>query len=205
MATETESTWTSKIFSKIEEQAWFASLRSKWDELDAQSQLYSKGAAIVIGSGLLIFASVSLAVQTYTLRSEIQAKQKLLSLLQAGTDEIKALQDSLPASRSTLDSPPATLQALMDTIAQVAAVDRGALAVGAESSGADSGQFRETIAEVTVKHVGIRQLVRVIHALENGPRVAKVRHLTVDTKLDPEGYLDAVLSTSFYGPKEPKK
>jgi hypothetical protein len=209
MANETESSLYSRLLSRLEEQSVYIAAKAKWDELDAQSQLYLKGAGAVLSAGGLIFLALTLAVQTYSLRSEILAKQKLLSLLQTGTEELKTLQETLPPNRASLETASGTTQMFIDSVAQAAGVDRAALNVSNETTvpegKGETSAFKETTIDLTLKRIGIRQLVRLMYGLENSSRVAKVRNLQIDTKLDPEGYLDAVITASVFGPKDNAK
>ena len=59
-------------------------------------------------------------------------------------------------------------------------------------------QAKEAMFDLKLKHVTIRQVVRYAFFLESGGKPVKLRNLTIDTKGDPSGYLDATLAVSGF-------
>jgi len=57
---------------------------------------------------------------------------------------------------------------------------------------------KESLIDISLHHVNIKQVVRFAFFLENGSRAVKVRNMTIDTKSDPTGYMDASLSVSAF-------
>ena len=187
--------WISTFSEKLSEAAWFQELRNKWEELDPQSKTNLKFASI--GLGLLsIFMIILLSSwAVYDLRKELIEKRTLLNSIQAANDEIRALRDHAPILEKDDKTPWNTY---LETIANTAGLDKTVLTIGSEKEGASTENVKELLIEVSLKHVNIKQIARYAFSLENGQRAVKLRNLTIDTKEDPSGYLDATLALSTF-------
>jgi hypothetical protein len=79
-----------------------------------------------------------------------------------------------------------------------AGVDPAAVEVSAEKPGTSAGETKESLFDVQLKHVSIRQVVNFAFGLETADKPVKVRTLSIDTNADPTGYMDATLSVSAF-------
>lgn len=177
----------------LNEQVWFQQARGKWDELDPRNRLYIQIAiaAAIIGTVItLLFAAY---VNVRTLRGEVSDKRELLSVLQSASEELRQLRDSRGADTASGPWP-----AYFESIATGAGVDPATMTVAAEKAGTQTDLAKESLVDISLKKVSIRQVVKLAHALESGARPVKVRQLLIDTKADPEGYMDATLSVSAF-------
>ncbi len=209
--------WRS-ISDKIQDQVWFQQLKAKWDELDARTKTVVKYASLigsVVGGIGLVGSSIYSVAET---KEEIDKKAALIAKIQASQDELRRLRD-VTSRFNTGDSEP--WGAFLQEKATAAGFDPSIITVGAETvvsapkakeapkpkdaknpppASADAPE--ETIVEVALKKVNVRQLVKYIHEVENGGRTVKVRKLTVDTAPDESGYLNASLAFSAFRLKQ---
>ena len=190
-----------KSIDKLVEQSWFQELKSKWEELDHQSRLYLKYAAwgLVSLAGIIIVLTSVFSVRS--LRNEVQDKQTLLTLIKNSNDEIRQLRDSSAGGGQNRDSSQ-TWEAYIYSTGQSIGVEQGVLTVGSERSPSGQGTelFKESLIDLDLKHVNIRQVVRLAHILETGARPIKLRAMTIDAQEDLSGYLNAKLTVSAFKP-----
>lgn len=193
----------SQFSEKIAEQEWAQEIKSKWEELDNQSRTYLKGAFTVIG---ILGATVLLLVfwlSVRSVRNEYREKQELLALIRGASDEMRTLRES-SASLSIGGGDEMSWDAYADGVANLAGIDRSALTVGAEKKGDSLGDsVTESLFDITLKKINVKQLVRFAFHAENGGRPVKLRNLAIDTHPDASGYLDATLSLSGFKSKSP--
>lgn len=204
--------WWASTLESLNEQQWFQELRGKWEELDAQSQLYVKAGSLGFLMLLLLLWVGSFIYSVYSYKSQVREKTELLSLLQSSNDELKRLRmgAALPAGESPNDTAP--WPAFFEGIGSQAGVDKANLTVSAEKSvtpaaptGAASKDAppelaKESLFELSLKKVSVRQVIRMAFSIENSPRPVRLRNLTIDTQADPEGYMNATLHVSAFTP-----
>lgn len=196
------SRFIQRIQDSVQEQAWFQQLRSKWDELDAQSRLYLQWAA---GVGALLIVGwifIGTAWKVHGIKSDLAEKEDLLRMIQAANDELSDLKGQIPAQASATAA--ASAQPLKDylgTLASAAGLAPGVVDVTNERAGAAHEGSKEALAQVSLKKLNIKQLVRFLFQLENGSRPVKLRNLGIEAHPDHSGYLDATLQVSAFSLK----
>ena len=79
------------------------------------------------------------------------------------------------------------------------------MTVSAEKPGASGEVAKESLFDLSLKKVSIRQVVKLAYFLESGSQPVKLRNLSIDTNADASGYLDATLSVSTFTLNEGKK
>lgn len=186
----------------LAEQEWAQEIKTKWEELDAETRTYLKMGAAAGGVLLVLGTFLGLGLKNRSLKSELREKQKLLTFLQESNDELRKLKEVIPPQGSSeANSGTAGGQAwqpFFDLQAAQAGIDRAAISYSNEKLG-PSGLFaKETQFDITLSHVNLKQVVRFSYGLENGGKPVKLRSLTIDTKGDPSGYLDASLQVSGF-------
>jgi hypothetical protein len=180
------------------EQEWFKQLKAKWEELDPQSRTYVKAGA-AFGSVLLTLILLLSAVwSVHSLKNELAEKQELLTHIQNGYEELRRLREESSGLSAGGGGGAGPWPAYIETVGTNAGVDKSAYSLSPEKSGATSDQAKETLIDLSLKHVSIKQIVRFAFGLENGSRPVKLRNLAIDTNADPEGYMDATLSISAF-------
>lgn len=185
-----------KVSDWLGEQEWFQELRSKWDELDPEKQLYVKiGGIAIVALGMVALVGSSL-MSVNALKSDVSNKASLMAALQHASDELKRLKDSSGSANAASDTSP--WSSYFETVLTSANIDPSAYELSNEKQGAKGEQSRESLFDISLKHVTVKQVVRFANALEAGPRPVKLKTLEVDTKNDPTGYMDAKLSISAF-------
>jgi hypothetical protein len=192
--------WMSSISDSLNEQVWFQELKTKWEELDPQSRVYLQFAAAGVAILLLLFFILSSIWRVYSLKSELSERRTLLHMLQSANDEVRKTRDTLPAGALQEAEGEGAWTPYFEGLAGASGLDRSLLSVSGEKAGTSTDQTKETLFDLSLKHVNIKQVVRYAFALENGQRPVKLRNLSIDTKNDPSGYLDATLAVSAFVP-----
>lgn len=199
-------------FDSLKETEAAQQVKAKWEELDPQSRIYLKFAAY--GGGVLFAFSLILSAVwgVHSTKSDYLQKRQLLNEIQLANDEIRRLKDTLPPSAQQA-SAPGSAQSLkanepwsthFETIASQSTIDKSSLVISPEKAGTVGDQTREALYDIALKHVSIKQVVRMAFNLENGSRPVKLRNLAIDTNADPEGFMDATLSISAFTVVIPK-
>lgn len=184
----------------LDEQDWYKELKTKWEELDPQSRTYLKFAGAGGGVFIVFFTIASFIWSVHSLKHDYLEKLELLNSIQAGNDELRRLRET-NQSATGAGSPNGNMPPWSQYIEQTAGnagVDKSSLTISEEKAGIASETAKEALMDVAIKHVSIKQVVRMAFALESGARPIKLRNLTIDTKADPAGYMDATLAISAF-------
>lgn len=194
--------WMSSVTDWLNEQVWFQELKTKWEELDPQSRTYLKFAAFGGTVALAIAIVLGSIWSVHSLRSELEEKQDLLSMIENANSELRRLREANAAAPASAQSGAqgGPWNTYLENLASTSAgIDKGSVTVSPEQAAkSESETVKEAMLDVSVKHVSIRQVVRYAYSLETGSRPVKLRSLMIDTKADPSGYLDATLSVSGF-------
>ena len=191
------------ISDKLQDQVWFQQTKAKWDELDQKTRVTIKYATMgtsVLLLLLLLFSSIS-SVQTK--KQELEEKLALVHKIQNSQDELRKLKEI--TSGASAGDPSQTWSAYFESQAMQAGMDPATLKVSDEkvvaatpSKDSKSEKPKESLMDVAIKKINLRQLVNFVYNLENGARPAKVRNLTVETQPDESGYLDVTVAVSAF-------
>jgi hypothetical protein len=190
--------WASQAKDFFNEQAWFQELKAKWEELDPNSRQYLKVGSIAGAALLAVILVISSLWSVRSLKNELSEKQDLLTLIQSGNDELRRLRDSNSSVAPSNSPTTGPWPAYIETLGVGAGIEKASLTIGDEKPGAAGDLAKETLLNLNLKHVSIKQLVRFAYGIETGGRPVKLRNLQIDTKSDPEGYMDATLSVSGF-------
>ncbi len=196
--------WVSSVTDSMSEQLWYQELKGKWEELDAQSRTYLKFSGVGLGILTVLFVFISSIWNVYRLKNELSEKRALLGMLQSANDELRRLKDLTPSSRNP-EKDSLSWQAYFESVAGGSGIDKASVSLLPEKAGPSGEQSKETLMDVSLNHINIKQILRFMLALESGQRPVKVRNLLIDTKNDPTGYLDATLAVSGFTLMEPKE
>lgn len=190
--------WLTSVTDWLNEQEWFNQLKAKWEELDPQSRVYLKAAGVGGGFLLLLIFVFSAIWSVHSLKNELADKQELLTSIQSANEELRRLRDETAGSPAAAAAGGGNWSSYFEGVGTSAGVEKSSLVVSNEKPGANSEQAKETLYDVSLKHVSIKQIVRVAFGLENGTRPVKLRNLAIDTHADPQGYMDATLAVSAF-------
>lgn len=200
-----ENKLTQRLADQLSDQVWFQELKSKWEELTPQSRQYIKYGAVLLVLLLCLGFVIRSAWSVRSIKKEIAEKQAIIQLIQSANDELRRIKDSTPSlaigSGHTGSGDAQPWPAYIDSVLSASNIDKSASTVTPEKAGAKSDLSQEALIELSLKRVSIRQVVRLMHHLETGTRPIKVRNITIDTKADPTGYMDATLHLSAFSIK----
>lgn len=198
--------WMGTAQDFLNGQEWFQELKGKWEEVDPQSRMYLKLAIVGCSLLALIVVVFSAIWSVHSMKVEVSEKKDLLNVIQAANEELHRLRDTVPshplpgnghnspAGNADGDSWPHYFESL----AQGAGFDKTSVTVGGQKAGHAGEQSKETLYEITLKHLNIKQVVHYTYSLENGKKPVKLRNLLIDTQGDLTGYLDATLAVSAF-------
>lgn len=190
-----------KIGEWLNDQEWFQQIKQKWDELDAQSRLYLQIAGICGSVGLVLFSLFSFMWKVHKLKAETADKTQLLTMITSADNELKRLRElnaPLNQAAATPEQKPQTWPEYIDSSASRVGIDKNVYTVSEPKPGTSSELTKESLIDVSLKKVNIKQVVRFALSVQNGGRPVKLRNLVIDTHPDGTGYLNATLSLSAF-------
>jgi hypothetical protein len=181
----------------LNEQEWYQQGKAKWDEVDPAVQAYIKIGALASVALFGVALMISSMWTVHSLKNEYMEKQELLSILNSANEEMRHLKETTAAVQGG-GGAVGTWQSYFESTAESTGLDKAVLSVGGERAGSSSDATKESLYDLSLKHVSIKQVVRYAHGLETGARPVKLRNLMIDTHADPEGYMDATLAVSGF-------
>jgi hypothetical protein len=198
---DTLKEWLDKITDALNEQVWFQELKGKWEELDPQSKTNLKFALCGVGVLSVLMMIFTSIWSVHSLKKELEDKRNLLATIQSANDEARRLRDASAVSATAggdADQDAGNWIPYFENLTASAGFEKTNLTISAEKPGASSEQSKESLFDLHIKHVNIKNVVKYAFNLENGTRPIKVRNLLIDTKMDHSGYLDATLAVSAF-------
>jgi hypothetical protein len=189
--------WT-RFNEFLNEQQWYQELKDKWADVDPQSRQYIKFGAFGVATLTFLLTIFLFIWGVYSLKREVSEKNDLLLMIQSANEELRRLRESTPGAAPEAGQATAGWAAYFENVGGNFGLSKPALAISEEKAGKGSDTAKESLFDISITHVSIKQVVRYAFALESGARPVKLRNLTIDTKADPEGYLDAKLSVSAF-------
>jgi hypothetical protein len=194
--------WLNSVTEWLNEQEWFGQLKAKWEELEPQNRVYVKAGGVVGGLLFLMMLVLSAVWSVHSLKNELADKTALVASIQSANDEMRRLKDetagSAAASAGAAAGGGGTWTSYFENVGNTVGVDKTSLTVSGDRAGAVTDQAKESLYDLSLKHVSIKQVVRYAFGVENGSRPVKLRNLSIDTHADPQGYMDATLAVSAF-------
>jgi len=183
----------------------YQTLKAKYEELDQRSKDSIKGGALLLlalfGVGLLWSASSRVS----RLKASLEEKNDLIQLLQSSNDELRQLKDEAAAagisSRGSDEGTSPAWNAYFESIALSSGLTKESLSISGEKPGASGERTKESLIDITLKKINIRQLSRFANSLESGQKPVKIRVMNVESKPDGSAWLDVTLSVSAFSMK----
>ncbi len=191
-----------KLLEKIRDSEIYQQLKLKYDELDSQSKLYVNLGAVG-GVVLAVFLSLVVSMAKLNgLKSEINEREELIGYLQRSSDQIKQLQAAQHNSHNQSDTS-SPFGTLVNNSLQTLNIDPAKADVGSEHPGTQTKTATESLLDVKLTQVNLRQIQQLLFSLsEQGAlRSISIKDLTVDTKGDPSGWMDASFVVSTWKEK----
>lgn len=181
-----------EIYEKLGEQPWFQELREKWEEIDPDWRRYIKRG---VGIGFTLFAFLFLAgtlKEVYDLKNTVAEKIEILSEVRTANKEKGRLNQNFRGSVSGV-----SWDQYIQNMANRAGLDSGKLVIGVSRAGKVGEKMKESLFDLTLNEVNLKQVVEFAHHLESGGQPVKIRNLKVSTR-SAEGFLSAKIYLSAF-------
>jgi len=189
----------SGLMDRITEQSWFQELKGKWDELDPQSKNILRAGFALGGVSLVILLIFSAIWSVHQTKSELTDKTNLLHLIQSSSDELKQLRVGISPTIMTPEKEMGSWSSYIENTILPLGVLKENFSIANERPGQTTEHSKETYFEVTIKHINVKQLVKIVQTLEKGSRAVRLRNISVEEKLEGSGELDTTLYLSTFG------
>lgn len=190
-----------KLLETIKDSEAYQQLRAKYDELDSQAKLYVNLGAL---GGVVVVVFLTMVVSMAhlnSLKSEINEREELIGYLQRSSDQIRQLKAQTNSTHNVDTTSP--LSEFVSAVATNNRIDQTKVEVGSEHPGTPDKNSVESLVDVKLSQVNLRQITQFLFALsdQGGPRGLNIRDLSIDTKSDPSGWMDATLTVATYKAK----
>jgi hypothetical protein len=190
-----EPNFIDSMIEKILDQDWAITLKSKWEELDVGLRTQIKW-GMTGAYFLAIIGFIGYSVWEISDRKALLTEKKgVLNFIQSSQDEMQKLRAQ---NMGLAADSGGTFSDFIDGVAtQQGLQPQMQVTVASEKALPATDALKETLVDVSVKKINIRQLVKLAHELENGSKPLKLRKLLI-INLDPEGWLEAELNFSGF-------
>lgn len=187
---------------RIKDSEAYQQLAARWDELDDQKRFSIQlGAVALFFIGILtsVFGSIA---SLNNLKRTIEERESLIGYLQTSAEEIKRYKALSLADMNTAAAMNA-LPVLAEAVIKLANIETSHVQIGSEQDGTEDKKSKEKLLEVKFNQINLRQLVKFMHhfADQGKAKSVYVKSVTIDTKEDPSGYMDAVVTIAGFIPK----
>lgn len=191
-----------RLLEKIRDSEVYQQLKSKYENLDSDRKLYLNIAVVCVLVGGVLFTIFAGIAKVNSLKSDIHEKEELVGYLQQSSSTIQQLKAQQQATRSSVDLN-ATLNQFIESVISSVGLDQSKVEVSQEKPGQEEKEVREVLVDVKITHTNLRQLSKVLFQItdQGAFRNTTVKNLDIDTKNDPQGYMDATLTVSSYKAK----
>ena len=190
-----------KTTAWLNDQVWFQELKTKWEELDPQSRTYL---SFALGGGTvfaILFVFISALVNVHSLKNRLAEKNELLLKVQQAGKEISMLKALTGGAAGPSNSGKANTainwNGHLSSKAVTLGIPQENIIIAKEKPGLDGQMTKETLIDITLNKVNIKQVVQFAYDIENDSTPIKLRNLSIQTDGN-EGYLNANLAVSAF-------
>ncbi|MBI2606262.1 MAG: hypothetical protein HYW49_09305 [Deltaproteobacteria bacterium] len=191
-----------ELLEKIKESEAYHQVKAKYDELDSQTKLYINLGIIAAILLVVVISVIGGVAKVSGLASDINRRDELIGYLQISADHLKQLKEKQEAAQGNADvSSP--LPTFIENVSTNTGLNPEKLVLGLEKPGQEMKEAKEALIEVKLTQINLKQLARLLFNLtdQGSARNLNIRDLTIDTKGDPTGYLDAAFMVATYKAK----
>lgn len=197
-----------ELNDSIQDNAAFQQIKAKWDELDSKSRSILKIGSLTLVLIFLVAGTIYFYQEVNHKKELIEERSDMVTRLQKSQEELKRLRESNPLSQSqaSMDEPwTSFIESKIGAIGippdSMKIEPEKVIDHSKEKNSAD--RPKETEVTGSFKKINVRQMVKLIHQLENGGRPAKVKRIQIETEPDESGYMN--LSFTMIGYSFQKK
>lgn len=198
-------TISDQVSQAVQDSPAFQQLKSKYEELDPKSRMAVLGG----GAGLIVLlvggVLVNSALGVRAIKQDVADRNDLIRLLQTANDDLRKLKDEaagagMARGNGDREAQPAWA-AHFESTAMGAGIQKEAVTISGEKPGTQGEQTKESLFDISLKKINLRQLSKFAANLESGLKPIKIRAMQVDAKPDGSAWLDATISVSAFSMK----
>lgn len=184
----------------LSEQVWFQQIKDHWNDLDPEHRRIAQWAGTALGILTFVIWIGSIYFGVSSLKSELEDKNDLLSLLQHAQEEVQAIEKMTGVSPSDGESSGIARDwnSHFQSAASQAQIDSSKITVTPGASSDTHPLVKEQLYDVALNRISIRQVTRFVYFVENGP--VKIRNFKMDTD-GGEGHVNLNLALSAFSLK----
>jgi hypothetical protein len=188
------------MLEKIKEQEWAQQIMNAWSQLPPDQQRTAQIGGTVLG----LLAAVYLMFSTYdaaqSAKQEYYQKEELSRILNQASDELRRLKGQ---NAGIGQGGPQSWNGVFEGMASMQGLPPGSVEILKDSAGPAIGLIQESLVEIKVKGLQIRQLVSLLYQVEHGSPPMKLKGMIIEPGGN-EGLLNAKLNVSGYMAKPEK-
>jgi len=183
-----------QYLQQLKEQEWYQQIQNSYQQLSPEQQNYVKWGSISSIAIIGIYFTWSIVQSSNSIKSEYFEKQELVQQLNQSSDEIRRLkgQNSGVSQNAT-----ANWKTSMQSFAATQGLPPDSVDVTKETPGISQNVIQETLLEVQLKGLGIRQLVPILFQMEHAQPPMKLKGINIESNAS-DGMLNAKLNLSGY-------
>jgi len=187
---------------KLTQQQWFVELKGKWEELDSKNRTYLQYGGVALSVLIIFIFLVNLSVGVSSMKDEFIYKQKLADFIIDSNSEIKNLKIS-SRPRAADNGRKANWTNYIKQSFQTYGIGPELVNVNEKQLPISRNKVKETLINVSVDQINLKQIVKVAFDLENGTNPMMLRGLHVKTR-DDKGFLKVAYTFSGFDIKKDK-
>jgi type II secretory pathway component PulM len=175
-------------------------MKKFWDNMGAREKLYIlAGTGIVILILLFQFAILPFWEERARVAKALDAQEKILEEMNAHLAEYRVIKRDMDSIQRAMASRPSdfTLYTFVERKAREAGVRPNVKAIN-PSRGMSAGTYEETMADVSLEKITLRQLVQFLYQADSPRDAVRIRKLTVRKSLESSEYLTATVQLATY-------
>lgn len=175
-------------------------MKKFWDNLGAREKLYILAGMGIAALILLVqFAILPFWEERERVAKAIDAQEKILKEMNAQLTEYRVLRRDMDSIQRVMASRPSdfTLYTFVERKAREAGVRPNVKAIN-PSRGMSAGTYEETMADVSLEKITLRQLVQFLYQADSPRDAVRIRKLTVRKSLESPEYLTATVQLATY-------
>ncbi len=188
-----------EFWDTIKESEAYLQLRAKYDELDTRTQIIMQ-LSVVGGVAFMLLMSVLAGMaKVGGLKNDIDSREQLIGYLQQSSDTIKQYKMQAQADATSMDSG-GPLNQLAQGVLGPSNIDGSRAEISNERDGVEDKQSKEILVDVKLSQVNLRQITKFLfNVTEQGrKRSVTIKDLSIDTKGDASGFMDAAVTIAAY-------
>lgn len=186
---------------RIRDSELVSQIKAKYDELDPQSKLYLNLGGVIAGFLFILITVISGLSTVNSLKNEMNEREELIGWLQRSGDNLKQLKAQFESKQNdNINSP---LNTFVENVGANTGLNPEKLTVSAETSGETLKDAKEVLVEAKMAHTNLKIVTRFLFNLtdQGVKRNLTIKNLSIDTKDDPDGYIDVAMTVAGYKAK----